>query len=682
MKLIPLSPEIAAAAGRGWRLFPVEPGGKLPLLKGWPSAATDDLTRLEAWSQMNLGCNWGVATGEASGLVVIDIDGDKGRESLLDLERQGLSLPATLAVITGRADGGEHRYYRMPDGIHIRNDQTGKIGKHIDVRATGGFVVCPPSVHATGSHYHFIDASAPTADLPAWIVERLRVRPPIPINAAQTSPQSVQKGKRTNMLVSLAGTMHKRGMSPEAIEAALLAENAAKCDPPLRKAKVVSIAHDIPKRYPAGESGAPVVAALPPMTGEEAKRITGELIDQCRVWIRRFVVLEDDEIMIIACWVLHTWVFDAAVFTPYIYIFSAEKGCGKTILLLVLRALAHEPMFASSISASALARVVVKFRPTLFLDELDAMMRGDKERAQDIRGVLNSGYEIDGSYLRCVGKDFDVVGYPTFCPKALAGIGELWDTVRDRAIGVEMHRRLPREKVESFRKRRVEPDAIQIRTALKNWVNRGAAKFLTEIEVSDVHGLGDRQLDISEPLLQIAQLAGDEWLKKLTGALQKVFRVSEYEDTSIGTILLRDIQSVIGTVDRIFSRDLAAGLRALEGHPWQDWAKGDGLTPNRLAKQLRPFRICSKTIDIGTESAKGYEVEQFSDAFARYIPVENVEASKPSPSLREVPFSKRRTIEEPTFQNATLPCAGVGVRRSDVSKAGGHGPENFAEVRV
>ncbi len=55
------------------------------------------------------------------------------------------------------------------------------------------------------------------------------------------------------MLVSLAGTMQRRGMSLEAIEAALLAENAAKCDPPLPEAKVRTIAADIVKRYPAGE---------------------------------------------------------------------------------------------------------------------------------------------------------------------------------------------------------------------------------------------------------------------------------------------------------------------------------------------------------------------------------------------------------------------------------------------
>ena len=253
-----IPPEVCAAAGRGWRLFPVEARGKLPLIKGWPEAATSDIAQLEAWAHQYPACNWGLATGTTSGLVVIDVDGVEGRASLADLERQGLTLPVTLTVTTGRTDGGEHRYYRPPSGVDIRNDQSGKIGAHVDVRGTGGFVVCPPSIHASGKQYRFLDPSAPVADLPGWVIERLTVRPPMSSATAQASPQAVGKGSRTNTLVSLAGTMQRRGMTLEAIEAALLAENAAKYAPPLPEAKVRTIAADIVKRYPAGELNLPL----------------------------------------------------------------------------------------------------------------------------------------------------------------------------------------------------------------------------------------------------------------------------------------------------------------------------------------------------------------------------------------------------------------------------------------
>jgi putative DNA primase/helicase len=258
---IPL--EVRAAACWGFRLFPVEAGGKRPLISGWQEAATSDIAQLEAWAYQYPACNWGLATGAASGVVGIDVDGAEGRASLADLERQGDTLPATLTVTTGRADGGEHRYYRPPSGVDIRNDQSGKIGAHIDVRGTGGFLVCPPSIHASGKQYRFIDPDAPIADLPVWVVERLTVRSPMPTATAQRSPQAVGKGSRTNTLVSLAGTMQRRGMSLEAIEAALLAENAAKCATPLSETKVKSIAADIVKRYPAGEPDMPLLDEWP-----------------------------------------------------------------------------------------------------------------------------------------------------------------------------------------------------------------------------------------------------------------------------------------------------------------------------------------------------------------------------------------------------------------------------------
>jgi hypothetical protein len=243
------------------RLFPVKAGGKLPLVPEWPAKASSDPAVKRAWAREYPQCNWGMATGEPSGVFVVDVDGEAGRASLADLERQGLTLPATLTVTTGRADGGTHFYFRMPSGVDVHNDQSGKIGPHIDVRGTGGFVVCPPSVHASGKVYRFVDSSAAIADAPGWLIERLTMRQAMPTTGAQASPQAVTKGSRTNALVSLAGTMQRRGMSPEAIEAALLAENAAKCSPPLPESKVRAIARDIPARYPNApkESGLKLV---------------------------------------------------------------------------------------------------------------------------------------------------------------------------------------------------------------------------------------------------------------------------------------------------------------------------------------------------------------------------------------------------------------------------------------
>ena len=179
---------------------------------------------------------------------------------------------------------------------------------------------------------------------------------------------------------------------------------------------------------------------------------TGELLECCRDWVRRFIVMTDDHALVCAFWLLHTYVFAASFVTPYLHISSPEKESAKTSLLRVLRLLACKPKLTSNISAAALARVVDGDRPTLFIGELDVVMKGDREKAQALRGVLDSGFEWDGTYTRCAGNDFsETKDFCTFCPKALASIDSVWDTVESRSIRIKMQRKLPTESVERFR---------------------------------------------------------------------------------------------------------------------------------------------------------------------------------------------------------------------------------------
>ena len=256
-----LSSEITAVARRGWRLFPLcrpddlsfemRDRGKAPArgFVEWQHRATSDLAQLEAWAAAYPACNWGVATGAGSGVVVVDIDGEAGRASRAALERKGYILPPTLTVTTGREDGGEHLYYQHPTNTEIKNNNSGKLGPHIDVRGTGGYVVADGSTHVTGRQYR-CDSKVPLAVLPDWAVERLRRPAARPSAAPGGGTTKVGKGGRHNLLVSLAGSMLRRGMSLAAITAALLAENAETCDPPVPEQKVRELAADVVRRYP------------------------------------------------------------------------------------------------------------------------------------------------------------------------------------------------------------------------------------------------------------------------------------------------------------------------------------------------------------------------------------------------------------------------------------------------
>jgi hypothetical protein len=384
------------------------------------------------------------------------------------------------------------------------------------------------------------------------------------------------------------------------------------------------------------------------MTLEDAATITGELLEACLAWIRRYVVVSDEQVIIMAAWTLHTYVFDAFEVTPYLFISSPEKGSGKSTLLRILKAVACQGRSSSGMSGAALARVVEASRPTLFLDELDAQMKGNKETAENIRGILNSGYEPDGVYTRCVGKDFDVKDFPTFCPKCLAGIGELWDTVSDRSITIRMCRMLPSETIEPDRQVAVKADAAPIKARLEEWAARGAADLLRPIHPSPISGFNPRQNDIAEVLLAIAQLARGEWPQRLAQALQTVCKASRIEDASIGVTLLSNIRAVFDErkTDKISSADLAECLCKIEGRPWADWNHGQGLTANNVAQQLRKYGIHPQSIRLESGTPKGYRRGDFEDEWLRYCPAPPIStATPPHPAslLAEAAFSSRNT---------------------------------------
>src|ERR1022692_4143172 len=134
------------------------------------------------------------------------------------------------------------------------------------------------------------------------------------------------------------------------------------------------------KAIPSEEvrQSAPALSAPSPMTPEDAAIVTRELLQTCQAWIRRYIVVSDEQAVIMAAWVMHTYVFDVFEVTPYLFISSPEKGSGKSTLLRILKAVAYRGRSSSGMSGAALARVVEASRPTLFLDELDSQMKGNK----------------------------------------------------------------------------------------------------------------------------------------------------------------------------------------------------------------------------------------------------------------------------------------------------------------
>jgi uncharacterized protein DUF3631 len=350
-----------------------------------------------------------------------------------------------------------------------------------------------------------------------------------------------------------------------------------------------------------------------------------DLLDEVRRFVRRYVVLTSAQLDAIALWVAHTHAFAAAETTPYLEISSAEKESGKTRLLEVLELLVARPWLTGRTSISALARKVDAELPTLLLDESDAALAGDKTYVQELRGILNSGFRRGAKQTINVPNaqnGWTPANFSVFCPKAIAGIGSLPDTVVSRSITIRLQRKRPDETVEKLRFRRVKALAEPLRGRLELLLPQVVEALIdiTDAEPAMPAGLSDRAEDVWEPLVSIADFAGGEWPARARRAAVDLAGSRSDEENSHRVRLLHDIRSILHerALDELPSSELVIALNAIEDSPWGGWAGGKGLTAHALAKQLKQFGIAPGHTRDG--SARGYSRGQFDDAFFRYLP--------------------------------------------------------------
>lgn len=364
----------------------------------------------------------------------------------------------------------------------------------------------------------------------------------------------------------------------------------------------------------------------PVLTGEErgitALAPLGAWLVRAEKFIRRFVILSDDQATAVVLWTAHTHAIAAATVTAYLSITSPEKRSGKTRLLEVLRLLVANPWLTGGTTKAALVRKIHRDVPTLLLDESDAAFNGDKEYGEALRGVLNNGFSRGKPFTTCIGNNHDVQDFNVFCPKAIAGIGRLPDTVEDRAIAIRLKRRARSETVQRFRERNERSEGETIADGLLLSVEPLIDELANaQPELPDE--LSDRGWDIWEQLLAIADAAGGDWPTRARIAAVRLSSAQEPEDDTLGVLLLADCRKALDAedADRISSKGLLAYLREIEEAPWGNFKNDKPLSAKTLASILRRFEIKSRTVRFPDETtAKGYLREQFEDSWARYLP--------------------------------------------------------------
>ena len=260
------------AMARGWAVFPVK--GKKPVTSNGLKDASTEARLAAIWFERHPTRGLAVATGDPSGVWVLDLDGPEAVQRFVELQEEHGAVEKGVASKTAR---GYHLYFKMPVGGDIRNS-AGKVAPGIDVRGTGGYVVLPPSPHPDGEGYRWRTGRGPDdttlTDATTWLLKMVRAETNGRHEPAGPIPDRIIEGRRNDTLTSIAGSLRHRGASREAMLAAIRVENETRCVPPLPDDEVEKIAGSVAGYRPAPSAVASTNGgsrATPPETEEETK---------------------------------------------------------------------------------------------------------------------------------------------------------------------------------------------------------------------------------------------------------------------------------------------------------------------------------------------------------------------------------------------------------------------------
>ena len=349
------------------------------------------------------------------------------------------------------------------------------------------------------------------------------------------------------------------------------------------------------------------------------------ILDDIEAQLRKLVVLKSDAHYVAeTLWIAHTFSIASFDFTPRLAIWSPEKRCGKSLNLEIIARLVAKSRMTSSISGSALYRMISKDESTVFLiDESDRVFggKGDREKAEALTSIINSGFKRGATIWRCKPNSLEPEEFSTFAPVALAGIGtrSIPETVADRSIIIQMRRKYPNETIFEFESDEAEAIFEPLRAGLALWID-SIKEELRPCRPDFPSELNSRARDVWRPLFKIASSAGDPWLEKARSAsLELSAGVVEEDEMSFQMRLLSDCRQAFEG-SSMTSLDLVNALKGIEEAPY---GHGDHqLNTNKLARNLKQFQIRPRQLNA---KVRGYWKEDFEEAWTLYlVPLEAV----------------------------------------------------------
>jgi hypothetical protein len=365
---------------------------------------------------------------------------------------------------------------------------------------------------------------------------------------------------------------------------------------------------------------AALVSAIDP--NPQPRNVDAGILDAVYAFLGRFVAYPSDHARVAHClWVAHTHLMDAWESTPRLAFLSPEPGSGKTRALELTETLVPRPVEAMNVTPPYLFRKVSDpgGLPTILFDEIDTLFGPRAKEHEEVRGLLNAGHRRGASAGRCVvrGRSIETQELPAYCAVALAGLGNLPDTILSRAVVIKMRRRAPDEVVEPYRRRIHAPEGNQLRDRLAAWASQ--IRETLNLYPAMPAEITDRNADVWESLLSIADAAGGIWPDRARVSAVTLVTSAQAGGPSLGLRLLADARTVFGEHNVLSTSFFLSTLIELEESVWGD-LKGKPLDARRLAALLRPYEITSKVVRIEDGTHRGYAKQDFYDAWARYLP--------------------------------------------------------------
>jgi hypothetical protein len=386
---------------------------------------------------------------------------------------------------------------------------------------------------------------------------------------------------------------------------------------------------------PPLDGAAPAVADGPPLDG-------AALLDAVRAFTDGYMAWPSVHASVAyVLWIAHCHLMDAWESTPRLALLSPEPGSGKSRGLEVAELLTPRPLLCLSPSPASVFRTIELARPTLLIDETDAIFthHGKNDANEDLRALLNAGHRKGAKVPRCVGEKQEVKLFPVYAAVALAGLGDLPATIMTRSVVIRMRRRGPGEVAGDYRARDAGAAAAPLRDGLAAWAAQHESR-LADWRPPMPPGITDRPADVWEPLLAVADAAGGHWPATARAACLALVPLAESGEASLGIRLLADLWTVFGGPAELTAAglpavlgampaamatpDILGKLNAMDEAPWAAIRiKTDRLSPGLdargLAMRLKPYGVEPALARAGDAVFRGYRLVDLYDPWMRYV---------------------------------------------------------------